>query len=208
MSRREIIELDKTPEQPEGLEESAPKRQRTTQKKSAQSQRTVSEEERPKDSTERPRSGMTTLTRSRGPETSGGSGLSGAVVAAAPRSSRPEDAVVAAASRLGHDGDIDASGSEAIGRTGLSGAVVAAASRSLDRRMQSWQLHPGWVAPTTLQTQVDDQGCWVLSWQQHPDPPDKRMQSWQLHLGWVDPKAMETMERSRRNDLGCRMLSW
>ena len=98
MSRREIIELDKTPEQPEGLEESAPKRQRTTQKKSAQSQR-------PKDSTERPRSGMTTLTRSRDPETSGGSGLSGAVVAAASRSSRPEDAVVAAASRLGHAGD-------------------------------------------------------------------------------------------------------
>jgi len=50
-------------------------------------------------------------------------------VAAASRSSRPEDAVVAAASRLGRaEGDGD-NGTVAEERPGLSDAVLAAASR-------------------------------------------------------------------------------
>ena len=37
MSRREIIELDQIPEPPEEMEESVPKRHRTSQRKSSQS---------------------------------------------------------------------------------------------------------------------------------------------------------------------------
>ena len=59
-----------------------------------------------------------------GPITSGGSGLSDAVVAAASRSFRPEDAVVAAASRSGHAGVVGASGPVTSGGSGLSDAVV------------------------------------------------------------------------------------
>ena len=62
-------------------------------------------------------------------DASGRSGLLGAVVAAAPRSSRQEDAVVATASRLGpSEGDGD-NGTVAEERPGLSDAVVVAASR-------------------------------------------------------------------------------
>ena len=96
MSRREIIELDQIPEE---MEESVPKRQRTSQRKSSQSQR-------PKEPSRRLRSEVTTLTRSRGSEAAVRPGSLDAVVAAASTSSRPEGAVVAAASRLSRAEDV------------------------------------------------------------------------------------------------------
>ena len=77
-----------------------------------------------------PRSGRAEDVGTSGPAASGQSGWSDAVVAAASRSARLEDAVVAAAPRSGRAEDVGASGPAASGRSGLLGAVVAAASRS------------------------------------------------------------------------------
>ena len=57
--------------------------------------------------------------------------------------------------------------------------------------MQSWQLHLGQVAPKTRQTRADDQGCRVLSWQQHPDPRTRAKMRGQVQWGALAERPVQ-----------------